>query len=85
MIKVTDEMIEAYDDAAWENPGELGGVSCADIRSGLAAVLAIVEGDYRLTCPASAEWDQGLVRCAKDPGHEGGHHGLTPNAGVSWI
>ena len=43
MIEPTDEMERAYDDAAWENPVELGGLEMANVRAGLAAVLAIVE------------------------------------------
>lgn len=43
MIEPTDEMERAYDDAAWENPVELGGLEMANVRDGLAAVLAIVE------------------------------------------
>jgi hypothetical protein len=49
MIEVTDEMERAYDDAAWENPIELGGAYMADVRAGLAAALAIVERDHDVT------------------------------------
>jgi hypothetical protein len=42
VIEPTPEMEQAYDDAAWEHPVELGGLEMANVREGLAAVLAIV-------------------------------------------
>lgn len=55
MIEPTEEMERAYDDAAWENPVELGGLEMANIRAGLAAVLAIVERDRRSGTPLPGE------------------------------
>lgn len=54
MIEVTDEMKDAYDDAAWENPVELGGLEMANVGAGLAAVLALVERDYIVRRPHPA-------------------------------
>jgi hypothetical protein len=48
VIEPTDEMIDAYDDAAREHPVGLGELRVPNVREGLAAVLAIVERDYRL-------------------------------------
>jgi hypothetical protein len=48
VIEPTDEMLDAYDDAAREHPVGLGELRVPNVREGLAAVLAIVERDYRI-------------------------------------
>jgi hypothetical protein len=49
VIEPTDEMVRAFDLAAWEGPVEQDAdPTVADIGAGLAAVLAIVERDYEL-------------------------------------
>jgi len=46
VIEPTDEMLRAFDDAAWSDPIDIAGEASANDRAGLAAVLAIVERDY---------------------------------------
>lgn len=45
-MKVTDEMIAAFEDAAWEKPIKFGGIEMGDNSAGIAAVLAIIERDH---------------------------------------
>lgn len=78
MIETTDEMVQAYDEAAWKNPVEFGGVEMANVHEGLTAVLALVERDYALVdrtlaerpkCP-SRRWG---LSCYLHDGHNGRH------------
>ena len=79
MIEPNNEMVE--DVARRIN------VSSDDAMAAVDAVLTHVERNYRLTCPATfASGDiPGIVHCVLSPGHTTGHHGLYPNAGVSWL
>lgn len=47
-IEITDEIVRAFEDAAWDDPVEFGGVEMANNRAGLAAVIAIIERDHRV-------------------------------------
>lgn len=73
MIEPTDEMIEAYNEASWDNSQ----------FSGLAAVLAIVERDYvvrPLRCPNLGT----SFQCMRGAGHDGSHSGRLGEIEVSW-
>jgi hypothetical protein len=50
------------------------------IAAAIDAALAIVERDYGITCASTCDG----ARCTKNPGHDGGHLGLSPNAGRVW-
>lgn len=71
MIKPTEEMEQAYENAAWESPSEIGGLEMPNIRAGLAAVLAIVERDLP-RCP-HVEWGFKVRLCSLPIGHDGAH------------
>lgn len=85
MIEPTDKMKQAFRAAQEQRAKELvdqgAPLGAHDILDrGLSAVLAIVERDYGITCPSTSDG----ARCTKDPGHDGGHLGLSPNAGRVW-
>jgi hypothetical protein len=80
VIKSSDEMANAAWDALPVSAQESGEVDLDDMKEVLAVALAIVERDYGITCPSTSDG----TRCTKDPGHNGGHLGLSPNAGRTW-
>lgn len=47
-IEVTDEMVQAYDDAAWNVPIESLGMAFANVPAGLDAVFAIIEREHEV-------------------------------------
>lgn len=95
-MDVTDEMIKAFADAAWEKPVEFGGLEMADNRAGLAAVLALVERDHCLEPKGHAVGPlpvvdrclavtpklvgHGDIQCAAWRGHSGPHY----SGGTAW-
>lgn len=85
MIEPTDEMrapfLADHEDAC-DGVG-CGRAACLDVR--LAAVLAIVERDYRLTCAETIEIDGGLVvHCTRAPDGHRAHRGHHNAGGVFW-
>jgi hypothetical protein len=83
VIKVTDEMIEAFEEASGRSVGR-------DSLAGLAAVLAIFQRDYDVRParqnlpPCGAEGPDGL-HCERNPHTPDSAHGALVNDGlVRW-
>lgn len=84
MIELTDEMYGAFEAAAWPEGWSGGDPFLSD---GLAAVLAVVERNYRLTKVCTEELVPGL-RCVRETygePHRGDHEGETSTGStVKW-
>lgn len=77
MIEPTEEMIQAFNDAEYTG---LGNADWDDehLRIGLAAVLALVERDYRVEARCVD------ADCARTAGHGGDHGWFDGREWVTW-
>jgi hypothetical protein len=87
VLEPTDEMVEAYNEASWNNPQASHGAEFPNVSEGLAAVLAIVERDNQVTPRCAEELVPGL-RCTRvvvGGPHRGEHEGKTSTGNkVQW-
>lgn len=80
MIEVTDEMVRAHRNA----PIPHGWRGDELVRSQIAAVLAVVERDYRMAQVCTEELTPGL-RCTRTVHTRGAHEGTTSTGNeVRW-